>query len=204
MQPADIQTPASPLGSFPELAQMYRSSFQLPLSNAQMQAQSAHDAITIANQKKAEEIRQRHAQDLLDPNKYQRIKKADGGFAFVGPDGKEISASAYADLIGKNPKDVLKDSENPIDIAYSQDFDNLQDFLRAVTTGDKEKSKQYYALNPGLEKMKPDEVIRQFKEAYPTVYGGNKAGVPLGQTAIPTVRKQDENPLAAYGITAGQ
>jgi len=204
MQPADIQTPASPLGSFPELSNMYRSSFQLPLSNAQMQAQSAHDAITIANQKKAEEIRKKYAQDLLDPSKYQRVKKSDGGYAFIGPDGKEVSASAYADLIGRNPKDVLQDSENPIDIAYAQDFDNLQDFLKATLTGDTEKAKQYYALNPGLEKMKPDEVIRQFKEAYPTVYGGNKAGVPLGKTAIPTVRKQDENPLAAYGITAGQ
>jgi hypothetical protein len=66
-----------------------------------------------------------------DKKNYQKVKKADGGYAFYDPDGKEISASDYANATGTKPSEVLADSENPIDIGYRDDYNNLQDYIHA-------------------------------------------------------------------------
>lgn len=175
---------------------MYQTAFQSPLSNANLTAQSGKDQITIANQKAAQSAAN-----------YQQYQRHDGGYGFLDPTGKEISASDYAAATGKTPQDVLKGSQNPVDIQYLQDYNNLQSLLQAVTTGDKTTAQKFYDLNPGLQKLKPNEVIQKFQQAYPTVYGFNKPGVPLGQTNIPTVSDSSsplDSLLAQYGVTAGQ
>lgn len=192
--------PTSPLGSFPELAKLYGSSFQLPLSSGATKAQAGQTDITVGNQQAAQQAQQQMAaqqlKNLQDPSKYQQIKAQDGGFKFYDPTGKEISAYDYANVTGKNPSDLLKNSENTIDKSYLQDYKNLQDYINAKiaskndpTAADKAAAiegqvKSQYGIDLG--RMQIQDVIGSFKQAYPTVYGSTNTGVPAGQTLIPS------------------
>lgn len=198
MNPEDIQAPASPLGNFPELANMYRSSFQLPLSNANVNAKSADAAVSVANAKSASSA-----------SNYQQVQRSDGGYAFIDPSGKEITADQYAAATGKTPADVLAKSQNPVDLQYLQDFNNLQTLGKAISTGDQATIKAYNAKQPALKGMNYDQLVSHFKQAYPTVYGGGgfqgagTAGQKLGSTFVPTVSKTSsplDALLAQYGI----
>lgn len=184
MDPSQIQTPASPLGNFPELAAMYQSSFQLPLSAAQAQSQASQDQTTVSNAKAA-----------ASSSNYQVVARPDGGFGFYDPTGKEISANDYASATGKAPTDVLKNSTNPIDIGYQKDFKDLQDYINLKLQSSKDTAaaqkakaieqdvQKTYKIN--IAKLTPAQLIQQFQAAYPTVYGGTNTGVPAGHTFIP-------------------
>lgn len=203
---SNIQTPGSPLGSFPELSQLYQSSFQLPQSSG---------AVSALGNQAGEIVRQQEAAKSAAKARktnYQKVKRPDGGFGFYDGDGNEISAYDYANATGKKPSEVLTDSENPIDIGYLQDYRNLQDYMEAKfnskgNTKSAAKAKQIEATikkNFGVDvgKMNPSVLIDKFKQAYPTVYGGNKAGVPVGQTLIPR-GDQDETDLAGGSSAIG-
>lgn len=180
----NIQTPTSPLGNFPELANMYRASFQLPLSNAGVSAQSAQDQTTIANQKSAQSA-----------SNYQQVARPDGGFGFYDPQGNEISAAQYAAATGKAPTDVLKNSTNPIDLGYQKDFSDLQTYINnklqaktnvksaAAAKNVEQQVQKTYGVD--IAKYTPAQLVQQFQHAYPTVYGLQNTGVPSGQVFIP-------------------
>lgn len=198
MQPQDIQSPSSPLGSFPELANMYRSSFQLPLSNAQVGSQNVADKTLLANQAAQQEAEQKKQDYLSDPKNYIAQPRDDGGFGFYSPDGKEITAAQYAAATGKAPQDVLKNSTNPIDIGYQKDFKDLQDYINLKLQSGKDSAasqkakaiEQDVSKSYGIDisKLTPDQLIKTFQAAYPTIYGANKgnaAGVQAGHTFIP-------------------
>lgn len=191
MQPVDtnaIQTPTSPLGNFPELANMYRSNFQIIPSQAQASSQAQADQTTVANQKAASS----------SSSNYQQIARSDGGFGFYDPQGNEISASQYAAATGKAPTDVLKNSTNPIDIGYQKDFKDLQDYinLKLQSSKDTAAAQKAKAIEQDVQKttkiniakMTPAQLISTFQSAYPTIYGanqGNAPGVQAGHTFIP-------------------
>lgn len=184
MNPSEIQTPASPLGNFPELSQMYQSSFQLPLSNAQTSSQAQADQTSVSNAKSAQSA-----------SNYQVVQRPDGGYGFYDPSGKEISASDYAGATGKSVPDVLKNSTNPIDIGYQKDFKDLQDYINLKLQSSKDTAaaqkakaieqdvQKTYKIN--ISKLTPSQLIQQFQAAYPTVYGRTNTGVPAGHTFIP-------------------
>lgn len=198
VNPSAIQTPASPLGNFPELANMYRSSFQLPLASANVSSQNVADQTTLANQKAQADADAQAQKDATDPSKYSVQTRNDGGFGFYDPTGKEITAAQYAAATGKNPQEVLKNSTNPIDIGYQKDFKDLQDYinLKLQSSKDTDAATKAKAIEQevqkttgvNLAKLTPAQVIQQFQAAYPTIYGanpGNAAGVKAGTTFIP-------------------
>lgn len=187
LAPQNIQTPTSPLGNFPELAAMYRSSFQTPLSNAITSSQAQADQTSVSNAKAAQSA-----------GNYQQVQRPDGGFGFYDPQGNEISAYQYASATGKAPTDVLKNSTNPIDIGYAKDFKDLQDYINLKLQSSKDTAaaqkakaieqdvQKTYKIN--IAKMTPAQLIQQFQSAYPTIYGANQSnapGVPYGHTFIP-------------------
>lgn len=177
-----IQTPGSPLGSFPELSQLYQSSFQLPQSSgaASALAGQSQEAVT--------------AQKAPKKSDYKKVKREDGGFGFYDPNGNEISAQDYAVAIGAKPSEVLTDSENPIDIGYLEDYRNLQEYMEAKFNSKSneklaKKAKQIEesvkkSFNVDISTMNPSALIDRFKQQYPTVYGSKGRGVPVGQTFI--------------------
>lgn len=185
----------SPLGKFPELAAMYQNNFQAPVLNAQVNAQSSHDQTLLANQKASADAESQKQQYLSDPSNYQQVARPDGGYGFYDASGKEISAQDYAAATGKSVPDVLRNSQNPIDIGFQKDYKDLQDYINLKLQSSTDKGaatkasaieadvSKTYGIN--IAKLTPDQLIKAFQAAYPTVYGGHNTGVPVGQTLIP-------------------
>jgi hypothetical protein len=173
-----------PTTAYPELAQYYKSAFQLPLSQAGVRALSGQATVT-------EEQRQfdtkRKLSQAQEGGGYKQVARNDGGYGFYDPDGREVSAHAYARATGKNVGEILADSENPIDIGFREDYRNLQDFMQAAMGGDREKLDAYYEQNPALKELSPQEVLNRFRQSYPTVYGGTNRGTPVGRTFVPSL-----------------
>ena len=194
---SNVQAPTdNPLGASTSglLANKDRGSYQLAAASPASGALAASTNETVQAQKAAAAAEAKRKAAMADPNNYQRIKKADGGFAFVAPDGTEISAYDYANIIGSTPDKVLADSENPIDVGYQQDFKNLQDYMnakvnynndkKAKATADQIEADVKESQGIDLRSMELADVVKRLKEAYPTVYGGNKAGVKAGTTLL--------------------
>lgn len=196
---ADISPPPSPLGASnaPELANLYKSTFQLPLVTAASNA-AGNTASAIVAQRKAEAAAAlQAAKDRQDPSKYQQIRKDDGGYAFLDPSGKEITAQQYADITGKDPAGVLKDSRNPIDQAFVSDYNSLQQYFqdkinarfdqtaadRAAAT--EQAVKDAYGVD--LAGQDHNQVVQTFMNSYPTVYGRTTTGVQGTNALLPGV-----------------
>jgi len=191
------QAPASPLGSFPELSKLYESSFQGLQSAAPTAARVNLASDTVSRQNAAKK-----------KSNYQKVKRDDGGFGFYDGEGNEMSAYEYAIATGKKPSDILTDSENPIDIGYLSDYKNLQKFLSHYQNKDYSEKDKIEVENtvreqPELKRFVDSNdltgLIDRFKQAYPTVYGGNKAGVPVGRTFIPRAETGSEEDPADPG-----
>lgn len=188
---APQQTPsyaASPLGSFPELSQMYATNFSTPISDANAGALAQQDQVSVSNAKQAAADAQARAAAFADKSKYTVVQRSDGGFGFYGPDGKEVTAAQYANNTGQKLTDVLKDSQNPIDIRYIQDQQNLTKYLQAKANSKfdpKQKAiaqqiesqvNQAYGLNLGQQN--PSQLIQLMQANYPTIYGPNQNNAP--------------------------
>lgn len=197
--PAPPDYVASPLGSFPELAQMYSSSFSSPVSNAKTDAQYSQDQVTVENQRKAqaaaEAAARARADAYSDPSKYTVNQRDDGGFGFYDPEGKEITAAQYAANTHQKLTDILKESQNPIDIRYVQDQQNFTKYLQAKSQAKYDKGQAAIAKqiendvnNAGFKW--PDGSALKFPDAnpikfrdymqsnYPTIYGANRNNAP--------------------------
>lgn len=200
VQGANSLTSGAPiLGGAPELQKFYDINAQLPQSAAGAQALASNANVESKIQQQALTNKINDLKAKASGEGYTRTKAPDGGWNFFDNQGNSISAYQFANATGNNPADVLKDSENPIDIQYNQDYNNLQDFFAASMSGDKEAKALYLADNPGLDQMSPKQVLDSFKQAYPTVYGGTNTGVPTGKTFIPNLGALKNNAGFAAG-----
>lgn len=191
-----IGTPTSTLGasSAPQLAQLYASSFQLPQSTQAAGALAQQAGDVVAAQKAAASAAKSRKSD------YKRVRKEDGGFAFLDPDGNEISADEFARGAEISLDKLLSDSENPIDIGFIEDYNALKEYTQSKFNKGSKSAQEYaqkveadvnsrYGVNLGS--LKPSDVLSKFREQYPTVFGGKKAGVPVGQQFIPRLSAKD-------------
>lgn len=181
-----IQTPTSTLGAAPEIAAAYQSNFQLPQSNFGAGAQAGLAQEQVQAQKAAAAAAEKAARDKSDPSKYQQIARKDGGYGFYDPEGNEISAADFAHITNKSISDILKNSQNPIDKGFINDYKNLQHYgelkqnssndpqARAEAEAIEKQIKKAYGVD--IHKMPIGDVIDAFKAQYPTVFGGNKPG----------------------------
>lgn len=201
----NVQAPSTP---YPELAAMMRSSFQLPLAQGGMEGIAGMSSVkrqqddAAAAKAQAEKIAMlkeeaAKAKDMLDPKKYQQVRKDDGGYAFYAPDGSPVSVGDYARITGKSFKDVLKDSENNIDQQYLQDYKSMQELANAFANGDK---KYLDALpNEMKDYMKGKtmaDIMKDFKSQYSGLYGtGVGLGNGQGQLRTPDQAQGDTYPV---------
>jgi hypothetical protein len=124
-----------------------------------------------AADKAAREARMRELSDKLDPSKYRRERKADGGYAFFAPDGKEIGIDQYAQVTGLRLADILKDSENPIDQEFVNDWSNMNSLMQSMYNGDQSTIDAFVQQNPQLKDMKPQDLMTELIRKYPHLYG---------------------------------
>lgn len=167
---------------------MYATNFSSPLSDAKMGTQANQDQVSVENAKRAESAAKEAAAAFADKNKYTIQQRADGGFGFYGPDGKEVSAAQYANNTGQKLTDVLKDSQNPIDIRYNQDQTNLTNYLKAKANSKFDKAQAkiasqiesdvHGAYGINLSQQNPQQLIQMMQANYPTIYGANQNNAP--------------------------
>lgn len=110
-------------------------------------------------------------QNKRDPNKYQVKRKEDGGFAFFDPDGNQIGIDQYTKNTGVKAVDVLRDSENPVDLQYVDEYDNLRTLIKAINDDDTVTVSSFRSQNPSLGETTPDGLMRAFVSRYPHIYG---------------------------------
>lgn len=189
----NIQAPASPLGASnaPEIAKFSQASFQAPLARAATYVQTQNSQAIAAQRAQAEKIAAQKQQDLADFKAYKVVKKEDGGFDFVDPNGQKVDIATVTQRTGASPVDILKSSENPIDIQYVQDYNNLQDFIQSILSGNTKKKDEYIAAakQSGIDlsqyntKDGINKLIGEFRQAYQRYYTPNYgASVPENPT----------------------
>lgn len=182
-----IQSPASPLGSFPELAQMYQSTFQLPQSSGAtgVLAQNTNDVVDEQKRQAAAAEAARAAAASSGSRKggqgYTIQARKDGGFGYYDADGNEVSASDYADATGKDLSTVLKNSKNPIDKAFLQDYKQVNEYINnkihakddpvARSKAQQVETQVRKLYNIKLHQQTPDALVNAFMAAYPTIFG---------------------------------
>lgn len=209
----NIQSPESNLGASqaPELAQLFQSTFQLPQSNqatgALAEQASEQVAYAKAQAAAAKAAAKKKQDDMADPKAYRKVRKEDGGFDFVAPDGSLVDIATLTQRTGTRAMDWIDDSENPIDIQYLEDYQNLQDYAKSILGKNKAKVDSYRAAAPELRQYDGvggvNKLIETFKKNYERYYvprsqDQNAWGRSPGRTVVPTYSSGDEEDLTGY------
>lgn len=184
---AGIQAPET---SIPELAGYMRSRFTAPLVGSAGAGLGAMAGVKADQEEKAAE-RARQAQiqklqDKLDPGKYRKERKDDGGFSFYDPEGNEIDIDTYAKRTGQRRVDAIKDSENPIDLQYINDWQNMNDLMQATYNGDEDRLSEF---DERYRKMKVQDLGKELINRYPHIYGMGQYERSLQNLNNPVFRK---------------
>lgn len=125
-------------------------------------------------------------EDKLDPSKARMVPKDDGGYDFYDGSGEKINVFRFSRLTGARPDEILKDSYNPRDQQFVQDYSTLRQFTSAWANGDNETLSKMRAADPDTfnrlvtEYQSPSEVIAAFRGQYAEYF--SDANAP-GQTA---------------------
>lgn len=216
-----IATPAAPLIQAPapataEIQAAHALNWQVPESDFNTGVGVNQAQITVQQQKAAAAAAEKAARDKADPSKYQQVAKQDGGYAFLDPEGKEISASDYAHITNKSLADVLKNSQNPIDQGFVNDFNHLNNYIKLKQESGDPKSdaakkvqqiedqiQRQYKID--LHKAKVQDIVGAFMKQYPTVFGGQGAGqVNPSQSFIPSNQYATNQLSGSGGDSIGQ
>lgn len=170
------------------LSKLFSSSYSLPGTEARVGAQGAIDQINqrnaeIAKSNRIDEIKARlqEIQDQTDPAKYQKVKRADGGFDFFNPKGEKISAGEFAQVQGKSIADLFSDSDNLYEIEFKNDYEQWKKLGEAWQKGDTKQIEKLLEQNPDeLKAFKKgqtfEEFTKKFIDSYGDLFGGRGAG----------------------------
>lgn len=117
-------------------------------ANAQDEADKA--AARAAAEKAEAEAKA--AQDELDfrtdPKNYKAIINDVGGYDFYDATGGKISAVDYAKATNKHITDLYKDSQDPNDKDFTEDYERVLELGKIMQSGDKKARDKFYEKNP--------------------------------------------------------
>jgi phage tail protein X len=203
VQAANVQAPAS---SVPELQNFFKSAFMEGNVKRGLQAGGALSGQRAKEADEADEMARKKQiaalQDQADPSKYQKVRKTDGGFQFLDPNGKEIDINTYAQRTGQRRAEVLSDSENPIDQEYINDYNNMNELAQAFYNNDTATIQAYQQANPGLANRKPADLMSELIRKYPHIYGRGGSGAQGYQQTLKNRSMQIFSPGALGGGAA--
>jgi len=141
------------------------------------------DATRTANERAAE-VQDRKAaaatadkeafdKQMLDPSNFKRVAAQDGGYDFYDPAGRKIDVQTYAAAKGVRPDEALKDSGNPNDTDFVQNYNKTMELGRVMASGDQTTLDKFYKANPDV-KNNIDQLgikgfsdyVKNFRQAY--------------------------------------
>jgi hypothetical protein len=192
----NIQAPQSnPMGAYngAEISNYNKGAFQLPQSQGASKAAGFNDSTLVSNQivnRKNDKILAQRQMDVADKSKYRRIRKADGGFDFVDPNGKQIDIATLSKLTDTKPEYWISDSENPTDIQYIEQKKHLDTYLQAKLGGDQKTVNAYEATDPALQSYQgkggPHQLIQDFYDHFKRYYSPQDWGANNGDNMFHT------------------
>jgi hypothetical protein len=160
----------SPIGNFPEVANAYASSFARQDRNLGQAGDQYNTQVQVENARAAASAHAQQIADLADPSKYKRVPKQDGGFDFIGPDGQQVDIATLASRTNTDPSDWVKDSNNPIDVQYLNDYSNMKKFMDAVVSKDTNAIKQFTDSDPNLSHYQSKGGLQQLLQDFHNTY----------------------------------
>lgn len=117
-------------------------------------------------QKKAKELER-----LQDPDEYKAIINKVGGYDFFDPLGNKISPTKYASVKNLQMTDVFKNSQDPADEDFVEDYKRVTQLGKILQSGDKKKRDKFYKDNPDWKDAYGDtpfnEIVKDLHNEYP-------------------------------------
>lgn len=200
----------APKTSMPELASYFKASAMDPTLSAGLSGSATATSQAVKTKEEQEEAaRQARAAALqqeaenLDPSNFRKVRKADGGFAFYDPSGKQISINDYAAVTGDRRADILSDSENPVDLEYINDYNNMNELAQAMYNGDTATIQQFAKENGNYAQAKPQDLMKELIKKYPHIYGLGGSGGPAYQQTLQNRGKKIFSPFGTGGAGGG-
>lgn len=193
---------AAPSSYLPDIANAMRGSFNAAAVNRAGKAQGAVASQMAEDEEKRRQAALKAAQDRIDPSKYQRIRKNDGGFAFYDPSGKEIDIDTFSKATGSRRSDILKDSDNPLDQQFLDDYAKMNEVNQAIWRNDSTAILGYQLAFPELFKNgnpTPEQVNRLLLEKYPHIFGMGNYQKSLSNLGKPVFAMSDAYNAMALG-----
>lgn len=163
----DIQAPPSTLGAsdYDAISKYNYIDYALPQSNFATNAGNNIAQQQVAEQKaaaaRAAALAKQKEEDMADPRKYRKgatingkfmenATKEDGGYDFFDPNGQQVDIATLTQRTGTKPSTWLEGSQNPIDLQYAAELNNLNDYVNAKLGGNSEKAQEYEEAEPLL------------------------------------------------------
>lgn len=171
-------------------------------SNVAAEQERQAEAARQARIRELEE-RQKKLQEESDPGNYRRVRKEDGGFDFYDAAGNRIDIAQFARDTGSTPAALLKESDNPFDRQYVNDYSNAKGLIDAIQTGNTEARDAYRANGNDIGGMTPEDLMRQLIKKYPHIYGRGSIRDSYRSNGNPLFRLSGASPLPSGGSSSG-
>ena len=144
-------------------------------SNNADQAEMARKAAQqeqMLNLEQQAKVQKRDA-EVQNPANFQAVINDAGGKTFLDGNGKPISVNDYARAKNITIADALKDSQDPADIDFVNDYKDTMQLGQIMATGNKKELDKFYEDRPGLETFVKDndiktwdQYVQKFRSAY--------------------------------------
>lgn len=110
---------------------------------------------------------------MNDPSNFKRVAAQDGGYDFYDPAGRKIDMQTYAAAKGVRPDEVLKDSGNPNDTDFAQNYNKTVQLGHIMASGDKSSMDKFLKSNPDVKNnidqlgiKSYSDYVKNFRQAY--------------------------------------
>lgn len=173
----------NPQASLDAIKQFYQIPTAAANASVGIKADAFNAQTAFENSQRNLQLQIEHAKDKLDPSKYKTVADSNGGPTKIYDSlGNETDAGTYAKLTGDSAANLLKNSTNPQEQKFVQDYKNYETFMQSLIgskSGDKQAQITYNDFlknNPGLSNLTPEQVRQVFMNQYGQYFGAGQGG----------------------------
>lgn len=164
----------------------------------QAENEAAQRKVAAAEAEAAEEAKVKELKRLQDPDEYKRIVNKVGGYDFFDPLGNKISAVDYAQKVNKQVTDVYKDSQDPNDEDFINDYKRVKELGGIIQSGDAKARDKFYEKNPDFKKAYANstytDIVKDLRAEYPGYFRSDKEGdnAAVGTQRLDQLKSDDD------------
>lgn len=108
---------------------------------------------------------------LSDPKNYQAVINDAGGYDFYNPDGQKISPVDYAKATNQHITDLYKNSQDPNDKDFTEDYNKVLEIGKIIQSGDKKARDKFFQQNPDWKQAfgnsSYNDIVKSLRDQYP-------------------------------------